>query len=55
MAAINPLKMSTYMKVLIAPADPPNEACVVKKMNGRLLLLSSIKMTNYLMRLQVVL
>ena len=47
MTAINSLKMSTYMKQLIASADPPSKACTVKKMNGRLLLLLSIKTTNY--------
>ena len=31
----------------MAQADPPKEACTVKQMNGRSLLLSSSKMTHY--------
>ena len=42
-----PLKKSPYMKKLMAQADPSKEASTVKKMNDRLLLLSSNKMMHY--------
>ena len=35
------VKKSPYMKEWMAQADPPKEASTVKKMNVRLLLLSS--------------
>ena len=35
------------MKEWMARADPPKEACTVKKMNGWSLLLSTNKMTHY--------
>ena len=47
MAATGLLEKSPYMKEWMAQADPPKEDCAVKKMNGRLLLLLSNKMTHY--------
>ena len=40
MVATAPLKKSPSMKEWMAQADPPKEASTIKKMNGRLLLLS---------------
>ena len=40
-------KKSPSMKKWIAQGDPPKEVSTIKKMNGRLLLLSSNKMTYY--------
>ena len=37
-----------YMKQWMAQADPPKKASMVQKMNDRLLLLSSNKMSHYL-------
>ena len=47
MAANAPIKRSPYIKEWIAHADPPKEANTNRKMNGRLLLLSLNKTTNY--------
>ena len=47
MAASAPLKKSPYMKEWIAQVELPKEASVVKKMNGRPLLLFSNKTTLY--------
>ena len=47
MVATGLLEKSPYMKEWMAQADPPKEDCAVKKMNGRLLLLLSNKMTHY--------
>ena len=46
MVATTPLKKSPYMKEWMTQADPPKEVSTVKKMNGRLLLLSSNKMSH---------
>ena len=48
------VKKSTYMKEWMAPADPSKEASTVKKMDGRLLLLFSNKMTRYFKELTTV-
>ena len=47
MAATGSLKKFTLHGRMVAQADPSKEASTVKKMNGRLLLLSSNKMTHY--------
>ena len=47
MAATFSLKKSPSMKERMAETDPAEEANTFKKMNGRLLRLSSNKMTHY--------
>ena len=41
------VKKSSYMKELIAQADPPKETITVKEMNGQSILFSSNKTTHY--------
>ena len=40
-------KIPPYMKKWMAQADPPKEASMSKRMNGRLQLLSSCKITHF--------
>ena len=47
MAATASLNKSPHMKEWMAQVDPPKEANMVKKMNGRSLLISSNKTTHY--------
>ena len=47
MAATAPLKKPPYMKELIAQADSPKDASMVKKINGQSILFSSNKTTHY--------
>ena len=45
------VKKSFSMKEWMVQVDPPKEAITVKKINGRLLLLSSNKTTHYLKKI----